>query len=129
MTTLRVLLPKTDAALLVYDVTKEESFQNLVTHHLPDIALKQGPAYMMKFLAGNKTDLASGGREVTKEQSQEFATQNSLGTPWEISALTGDGIETMLHDIARQVLEKRQSPSYQDEVLEYKEDESVCQLL
>eukprot|EP00475_Leptophrys_vorax_P023490 TRINITY_DN3212_c0_g1_i1.p1 TRINITY_DN3212_c0_g1~~TRINITY_DN3212_c0_g1_i1.p1 ORF type:complete len:175 (-),score=43.47 TRINITY_DN3212_c0_g1_i1:170-694(-) len=126
----RVVPHKSDVALLVYDVTKEESFQNLVTHHLPDIASKQGPPHMMKILVGNKTDLASGGRAVTKEQAQEFAAQNSLGTPyWEISAVTGVGLETMLRDITLQVLEKQRNNDTQVDVFENKEDEGRCQVL
>lgn len=56
-------------------------------------------------LVGNKSDLTSN-RKVTSEQGQQLAEQLGLNF-FESSAKTGDGVETVFHDIAAKIVDSR----------------------
>lgn len=75
-------------ALLVYDITRRSTFDNLVRwlEDLRDVAYNK----MVVLLIGNKDDL-SAEREVSTEEGEQFASKNNL-LFFETSAKTGHNI-------------------------------------
>ncbi|XP_012611184.1 ras-related protein Rab-17 [Microcebus murinus] len=65
-----------NAALLVYDVTKKESFHK-AQQWLRDLEKEFRPGEVVVMLVGNKIDLSEE-REVTFEEGKEFAESNRL---------------------------------------------------
>lgn len=88
-------------ALLVYDITRRESFDSLETW-LKDT--RAADANMVIMLVGNKTDL-SYRRRVTREEGEEFARQNGL-LFMETSAKEDKGVAEAFEETARRVIEK-----------------------
>jgi small GTP-binding protein len=90
-----------DAAILVYDITSAQSFQEL------EVWLKsleeQGPETIVIALAGNKSDLG-GNRVVTPEMAQRFVTDSGIPIFLETSALSGENIEAIFRQVAARVL-------------------------
>eukprot|EP00049_Salpingoeca_infusionum_P003472 m.66828 g.66828 ORF g.66828 m.66828 type:complete len:297 (+) comp12144_c1_seq3:170-1060(+) len=98
-------LPNTQAFVLVFDVTRKESFQNLlqciieVQDQLGTNALHEVPVVV----CGNKCD--QGSREVTEDEAQLWA--ESRGFRYlETSAKTGDNV-SMVFDVAVMGILKR----------------------
>jgi len=83
-------------ALLVYDVTKRESFENLPTwSHQVD----QHAPHARKIVIGNKIDLTDQ-RQVTPEEGRGMGMQ--LGASFiETSAKTGENVEEAFEKIAQ----------------------------
>ncbi|ORX56228.1 ras-related protein rab-2B-like protein [Hesseltinella vesiculosa] len=76
-------------ALLVYDITRRETFEHLPTW-LKDIRDHANPDTVI-MLIGNKSDL-DGKRQVTKEEGERFAKENNLFF-LEASAKSADNVE------------------------------------
>jgi small GTP-binding protein len=82
-------------ALLVYDVTKRETFEHLenwlteVSKHCPSIPM---------VMVGNKTDMP--GRAVSLEDALEFAIQRNM-VYFETSAKEGTNVESAFSDLTR----------------------------
>lgn len=76
-------------ALLVYDITRRSTFDNLVRwlDDLRDVAYNK----MVVLLIGNKDDLKAE-REVSTEEGEQFANKNNL-IFYEASAKTGHNID------------------------------------
>ena len=76
-------------AMVVYDITNEESFQHIQTwiKDCRDLA----PRTVQLILIGNKTDLEDQ-RAVSKEKGEELARENKM-LFFETSALNGNGVE------------------------------------
>lgn len=87
-----------DAAVVVYDITSRESFDD-VTNWLKELKDK-GPAEIVVALVGNKLDLEDKHRAVTTDQGKDFAAQNKIPIFLETSAMTGQGIEEVFQKIA-----------------------------
>lgn len=88
------------AAVLIFDITKKESFQRL-TFWLEK--LEEGVGKIPVVIAGNKIDL-EGKREVTKEEGEEFARE--LDTIYfEVSAKENANLFPMFKKIAKLALE------------------------
>lgn len=88
--------------ILIYDVTKRESFQSL-----SDIWLKEVDAYctrkeVIKMLVGNKVDKES--RVVSREEGQAFARRESTLFV-ESSAKTTTGVKECFEELIRKILE------------------------
>jgi len=66
----------TAVTLLLYDVTRKETFDNL-TRWLSDIREACNNAHMIIFIVGNKIDLTEE-RQVSRQEGQRFATQHKL---------------------------------------------------
>lgn len=89
-----------DGVLLVFDVTNSESFEQgiartkrLIDHYLDDCACT--------ILVGNKVD-AGGERKVTRKQAEQLAA--NLGVRYfETSAKTGQNIETVFEELAKEI--------------------------
>jgi small GTP-binding protein len=92
------------AALVVYDITSEESFQRAQTW-IEELH-RQGNPDIVIGLAGNKCDLESR-REVSTEELKEYATANQC-IFCETSAKTGENIVAIFRSIAEKL------PRHQD---------------
>jgi len=95
-------------ALLVYDVSRRETF-NHISNWLQDARNLTSDATCL-VLIGNKSDL--GVREVSFEEAQRFADENELLFV-ETSALTGEGVEELFLETARTVFARVQQGNTQ----------------
>jgi len=92
-------------ALLVYDVSSRESFNNLA-NWLTDARTLASPAIVI-ILVGNKKDLDEE-REVTFLEASRFAQENGLMF-LETSAKTGDSVEEAFLKCSKSILAKIES--------------------
>jgi len=83
-------------AILVYDVTSEETFLSL-KDWLDELKFK-GPKDVLLTIVGNKCDLAKDLWEVTTEEASEFAKSVNAEF-FESSAVTGENIEEIFGNI------------------------------
>lgn len=91
-------------ALLVYDVTRRDTFNHL-TNWLED-ARQHSNSNMVIMLIGNKSDLDSR-REVRKEEGEGFAREHGL-IFMETSAKTAANVEEAFINTAKEIYEKIQ---------------------
>eukprot|EP01084_Bolivina_argentea_P292944 503767_1 len=92
----------TAGALLVYDITRRETFAH-VSQWLTDVGT-HGSANMVVILVGNKSDLENL-RQVSTEEAQRFAQEHGL-LFMEASAKTGNGVEEAFHTPAALIHQK-----------------------
>ena len=90
-------LKGTDGAVLVFDITKKETFE-LIGNWLDDIR-QNNKMSIGKMLLGNKADLKDE-REVTKEEGEKLAELLQCKY-YETSAKTGQNINEALDEIAK----------------------------
>ena len=100
---------------LTYDVTREETFVNLVQWLLE---VKQHAAEDVRvYMIGNKAELEDQ-REVTLERAEEMARQHKIHRVFETSAKTGFNVEEVFSLVARelyvQAKESVVKPTYPD---------------
>merc|ERR1712216_170589 len=95
-------------ALLVYDVTRRSTYQNLSTW-LSDARRHLTNPNTVVMLVGNKTDLAKQ-RQVTFEEASKFAEEHGL-IFIETSAKTGENVEETFPRTARKIYENIQAGS------------------
>ena len=79
------------AAIIVFDVTNDESFQNLPGWLTSFREVSTDKAIVI--VVGNKTDLEAA-RKVTREDAEDFARRNDCEYA-ETSARTGDGVQDL----------------------------------
>jgi len=91
--------------LLVYDVTKAASLENL-TYWAEQIELHASPG-VIRYLVGNKSDLTA---TVSEKQVKDFATKLGVKA-FSTSAKTGDGIDTMFITLAQDIQENPKGQS------------------
>ncbi|CAD8191592.1 unnamed protein product [Paramecium pentaurelia] len=94
-------------ALLVYDITKEKTFENL-TRWMEDLKTAANKDVVM-YLIGNKTDLVErqpNSRKVTREEGQQFAIKNQLYFE-ETSAYRGTNIVQCFEKLIEEMYLKR----------------------
>ncbi|XP_048363305.1 ras-related protein Rab-2A [Sphaerodactylus townsendi] len=91
-------------ALLVYDITRRDTFNHLTTW-LED-ARQHSNSNMVIMLIGNKSDLESR-REVKKEEGEAFAQEHGL-IFMETSAKTACNVEEAFIDTAKEIFQKIQ---------------------
>lgn len=91
-------------ALLVYDITRRETFNHLTTW-LED-ARQHSNSNMVIMLIGNKSDLETR-REVKKEEGEGFAREHGL-IFMETSAKTAANVEEAFINTAKEIYEKIQ---------------------
>lgn len=91
-------------ALLVYDITRRETFNHLTTW-LED-ARQHSNSNMVIMLIGNKSDLDAR-REVKKEEGEVFAREHGL-VFMETSAKLATNVEEAFIDTAKEIYEKIQ---------------------
>ena len=90
-------------AILTYDVTNQETFQDL-NYWLEQLKDKVNADNMLLFLAGNKCDVNSDMKRVSAKEAKEFAEKNNM-TFFETSAKTGLGIKELFKSIAKKEFE------------------------
>jgi Ras-related protein Rab-2A len=89
-------------ALLVYDITRRETFNHL--GRWLEEARQNGNQNMTIMLIGNKCDLEHK-RQVSKEEGERFAQQHGLMF-LETSAKTAENVEESFHKPAKKIYEK-----------------------
>lgn len=95
-------------ALLVYDITRRDTFNHLTTWL--DDARQHSSSNMVIMLIGNKSDLESR-REVKREEGEAFAREHGL-VFMETSAKTAAGVEEAFINTAREIYEKIQEGAF-----------------
>ena len=95
-------------AMVVYDITSEESFQHIQQwiKDCKDLA----PKTVLLVLIGNKTDLEEE-RVIQKERGEELANENNM-LFFETSALNGNGVEEAFQKSIEAVDQKIRSGFY-----------------
>ena len=96
-------------ALVVYDITKRESFENVLSW-IQDCR-NQSPKTIIMVLVGNKNDLENL-REVSYDEGEEFAKNNNM-IFFETSAKTGLNI-TKIFEKTTQIISKNINENYYD---------------
>ncbi|CAG9311761.1 unnamed protein product [Blepharisma stoltei] len=89
-------------ALLVYDITKQDSFKN-VAEWLGE-ARTYGHPNMVTMLIGNKIDISEE-RAISIEDGKTFAKENDLLFT-EASAKTGEGVDQAFTELSRVICER-----------------------
>ena len=97
-------------ALVVYDITNRESFNNVSSWM--EECKNNGPSTITLVLVGNKTDLENQ-RVVTTEEGEEFANRNSM-LFFETSALNGSNIDKLFNDTVEDIIKKIENNYYKD---------------
>jgi len=90
-------------ALVVYDITKDASFDN-VAKWLAELK-ENATADITMLIVGNKTDLASA-RAVTTEKGQTYAEEQKVSF-MEASALNGGNVEAAFLQILTEIYRKK----------------------
>ena len=90
-----------EGILIVFDVTKKESFEN-IENWINEVTVYTGKEVVMICL-GNKNDLKKG---IDKKDIYEFQKKTGLEI-FNVSAKTGDGVEGFLNDEHPDMLQMR----------------------
>ena len=97
-------------ALVVYDITDRDSFNNV--SNWVEECKNNGPSTISLVLVGNKIDLQDI-RKVTYEEGEDFANRNGMQF-FETSALNGTNIEKLFNDTLESIIKKIDSNYYKD---------------
>ena len=87
---------------IVYDVTSKQSFKDIKEIWYPDV-LKYGEKYHIISIVGNKCDKYDV-EEVSEEDAQSYAEEIKAKF-FLVSALNGNGIDTMFQNLAEEFLD------------------------
>ena len=100
-----------DAAILVYSIENEESFDGL--HRWTKQLDKCGKDNLVKVIVGNKLDLEEN-RMVSTQSAVAFAMADDASAALECSAKENDNIELLFEELARKLISMTsdQSTSY-----------------
>mmetsp|Transcript_4257 Transcript_4257/g.7044 ORF Transcript_4257/g.7044 Transcript_4257/m.7044 type:complete len:212 (+) Transcript_4257:97-732(+) len=97
----------TAGALLVYDISRRETFNNLL-HWMQDVKAHASKEVVI-MLVGNKSDLNR--REVSYEEGARFAKEHGLIFT-ETSAKTSENVDEAFVGTAKEIYKKLQSQAY-----------------
>ena len=97
---------------LVYDITSQDSLEQLKTIWYPDIK-KYGEKYTILAVVGNKSDLYENDNLADENQAKEFA-QSINATFMLTSAKTGDGIEKLFDTLVDKFLSSDFNSKYKE---------------
>ena len=105
-----------DAAILVYDITNQESFNKIEEWRDSFMKLssdssenKQANDFPI-LLLGNKSDLANQQRNVDINDGKQYAQNKGIQQFYETSAVNGNNIETAIQAIAKEACDKNTAP-------------------
>ena len=97
-------------ALVVYDITDRETFNNVSSW--VEECKNNGPSTITLVLVGNKIDLEDK-RQVTYEEGEDFANRNNMQF-YETSALNGTNIDKLFNDTVESINRKIEDNYYKD---------------
>jgi Ras-related protein Rab-2A len=97
-------------ALVVYDITDRETFNNVSSW--VEECKNNGPSTITLVLVGNKIDLEDN-RKVTYEEGEDFANRNNMQF-FETSALNGTNIDKLFNDTVESINRKIEENYYKD---------------
>ena len=99
------LFRNAEGVLLVFDVTKIDTFNNL-KEWISSIKLNMEGKniFIPVVIIGNKLDMEDQ-REITKEQAEKFVSENNYKY-FETSAKTGEGVDKSIRELATQILKQ-----------------------
>ena len=97
---------------LVYDITSQDSLEQLETIWYPDIK-KYGEKYTILAVVGNKSDLYENDNLADENKAKEFA-QSINATFMLTSAKTGDGIEKLFDTLVDKFLSSDFNSKYKE---------------
>ena len=95
-------------ALVVYDITNADSFQN-VQSWIEDCK-NQSPKTIFMVLVGNKSDLENQ-RKISTKEGKELADRNNM-LFFETSALNGNNVDKIFQDSATEIANRIKSGMY-----------------
>ena len=96
-----------EGVLLAFDVTNEESFNNLKDWISSiKINMEAKNIFLPLIIIGNKIDMEND-REISKENAENFAKRNNYKY-FETSAKTGEGIDEAIKELVNLVLNQNQ---------------------
>ncbi|KAG0055440.1 hypothetical protein BGZ83_008579 [Gryganskiella cystojenkinii] len=97
-----------NAAILVYDITSEESFKDMSSW--VDELRKNMTEDLIIHVVGNKSDLAATKRTVPISRTEEYVARvlGAESVVHEVSAKDDDGIEELFLQITRKLVERKQ---------------------
>ena len=90
-----------DAAILVYSIDNEESFDGL--HRWTNQLEKCGKDNLVKIIVGNKSDLEEN-RVVSTQSAVAFAMADNASAAMECSAKENENIELLFQELARKLI-------------------------
>jgi small GTP-binding protein len=105
------LFRNAEGVLLVFDVSKNETFYNL-KDWIASIKknIESQNMFIPLVILGNKIDL--GGREVSTEDAENFANENKYKY-FETSAKTGEGVDNAIRELVSMVISQNNQNDYQ----------------
>ena len=107
----RIFFQGAKLAILVYDITRKDSFENLKNVWLKELKEHADPDVVMG-IAGNKSDLYEN-EEVPEQEAREYA--KSIGAVFSLtSAQNNSGINELFEDLAKNYLDHNSEISSSD---------------
>eukprot|EP01022_Parablepharisma_sp_SALTPOND_P028378 TRINITY_DN70874_c0_g1_i1.p1 TRINITY_DN70874_c0_g1~~TRINITY_DN70874_c0_g1_i1.p1 ORF type:complete len:264 (+),score=23.89 TRINITY_DN70874_c0_g1_i1:89-793(+) len=101
-----------DAAMILYDSTKENTFQACI-EWLKDVKENCNPSTLV-YLVGTKADLPE--KKISSTMAEEFRARNELAEKCEISSKTGQGINLLLEYVIRKQIEREKTLSAVEQI-------------
>ena len=100
------------AIILVYAIDDMYSL-TVLRNWISDITKDAQEA--LKFLVGNKIDLADEGSQVDDQLAESFCKNNGIQKLYRVSAKTGAGVKEMFDDVVKMLISNKESTIRRDE--------------